>query len=87
MGCESNQKINQIIIFIVLLLSFGYANPKEKDFVVDCDKCVIEVSFTEEEAERFKKEMGEDNFYDTADDANYYSYTLRKYLEVNGAKA
>lgn len=87
MGCESNQKINQIIIFIVLLLSFGYANPEEKDFVVDCDKCVIEVSFTEEEVERFKKEMGEDNFYDTVDDANYYSYTLRKYLEVNGIES
>lgn len=81
------QKINQIIVFSVLLLSFGYANPKEKDFVVDCDKCVIEVSFTEEEVERFKKEMGEDNFYDAADDANYYSYTLRKYLEVNGVES
>lgn len=81
------QKINQIIVFSVLLLSFGYANPKEKDFVVDCDKCVIEVSFTEEEVERFKKEMGEDNFYDAADDANYYSYTLRKYLKVNGIES
>lgn len=31
--------------------------------------------------------MGEDNFYDAADDANYYSYTLRKYLEVNGIES
>lgn len=55
-----------------------------KDFVIDCDKCVIAVSFTEEEVERFKKEKGEDNFYDAADDANYYDYMLMEYLQANG---
>ena len=59
-------------------------NLEAKDFVVNCDKCVIEVGFTDKEVEYFKKEMGEESFYILADDANYYSYTLKKYLEANG---
>lgn len=40
-----------------------------KDFVVDCNKCVIEVGFSDKEVERFKKEMGKEDFYVAADDA------------------
>ena len=58
-----------------------------KDFIVDCDKCVIQVVFTEDEIDRFKKEWGEDDFYVIADDANYYAATLREYLEANGIKS
>ena len=54
--------------------------------MVDCDKCVIEVIFTDEEVEHFKKEMGEENFYTLADDANYYAYALREYLKSNSLK-
>ena len=54
------------------------------DFIVDCDKCVIQVGFTEYDIDRFKKEWGEDNFYVIADDANHYAYTLWDYLEANG---
>lgn len=57
-----------------------------KDFIVDCDKCVIQVGFTDDEIDRFKKEWGEDDFYVIADDANHYAYTLDKYLEANGIK-
>ena len=68
-------------VFVALILCL---NLEAKDFVVDCDKCVIGVGFTSDEVERFKKEKGEDDFYVLADDANYYSYVLMKYLEANG---
>lgn len=68
-------------IFMTMILCL---NLEAKDFIVNCDKCVIGVSFTDEEVERFKKEKGEDGFYDTADDANYYGYMLREYLKANG---
>lgn len=71
--------IKNIAIIMALCLSL-----EAKDFVVNCDKCVIEVGFTDKEVEYFKKEMGEESFYILADDANYYSYTLKKYLEANG---
>ena len=71
--------IKNIAIIMALCLSL-----EAKDFVVNCDKCVIEIGFSDEEAERFKKEMGEEDFYVAADDANYYAYTLSKYLETNG---
>ncbi len=58
-----------------------------KDFIVDCDKCVIQVGFTEDEIDRFKKEWGEYDFYVIADDAHYYAATLREYLEANGIKS
>ena len=67
-------------VFMTIILCFSL---EAKDFVVNCDKCVIEISFTDEEVEQFKKEKGEDGFYVAADDANYYAYTLRKYLEAN----
>lgn len=70
------------ILSISVLFFCGFA--QAKDFVVDCDKCVIEVSFTDDEVNRFKQEMGEENFYVVADDANYYACTLREYLEING---
>ncbi len=73
--------IKNIAIIMALCLSL-----EAKDFVVNCDKCVIEVGFTDEEVEHFKKEMGEENFYTLADDANYYAYTLQKYLEANSLK-
>ena len=66
------------ILSISVLFFCGFA--QAKDFVVDCDRCVIEVIFTDEEVEHFKKEMGEENFYTLADDANYYAYALREYL-------
>ncbi|EEQ62579.1 hypothetical protein HPMG_00036 [Helicobacter pullorum MIT 98-5489] len=71
--------IKNIVMVTVLCL-----NLEAKDFVVNCDKCVIEVGFTDKEVEYFKKKMGEESFYILADDANYYSYTLKKYLEANG---
>ena len=74
--------IKNVFITMILCLSL-----EAKDFVIDCDKCVIAVSFTEEEVERFKKEKGEDNFYDAADDANYYDYRLMEYLQANGIEA
>ncbi|EMZ38470.1 hypothetical protein [Helicobacter bilis] len=73
--------IKNIAAIMALCLSL-----KAKDFVVDCDKCVIEVIFTDEEVEHFKKEMGEENFYTLADDANYYAYALREYLKSNSLK-
>ena len=73
------KSIKNIVMVTVLCL-----NLEAKDFVVNCDKCVIEVGFTDKEVEYFKKEMGEESFYILADDANYYSYTLKKYLEANG---
>ena len=54
-------------VFVALILCL---NLEAKDFVVDCDKCVIGVGFTSDEVERFKKEKGEDDFYVLADDAN-----------------
>lgn len=74
--------ITILSISVLFFCSFAQA----KDFVVDCDKCVIEVIFTDEEVEHFKKEMGEENFYTLADDANYYAYALREYLKSNGLK-
>ncbi len=71
--------IKNIAIIMALCLSL-----EAKNFVVDCDKCVIEIGFSDEEVEYFKKEMGEEDFYVAADDANYYAYTLSKYLETNG---
>ena len=71
--------IKNIAIIMALCLSL-----EAKNFVVDCNKCVIEVGFSDEEVEYFKKEMGEEDFYVAADDANYYAYTLSKYLETNG---
>lgn len=71
--------IKNIAIIMALCLSL-----EAKDFVVNCDKCVIEIGFSDEEVEYFKKEMGEEDFYVAADDANYYAYTLSKYLETNG---
>lgn len=71
--------IKNIAIIIALCLSL-----EAKDFVVNCDKCVIEIGSSDEEVEYFKKEMGEEDFYVAADDANYYAYTLSKYLETNG---
>lgn len=67
-------------VFMAMILCFSL---EAKDFVVNCDKCVIEVGATNEEIERFKKEKGEDNFYDLADDANYYAYILGEYLKAN----
>lgn len=55
-----------------------------KDFYVNCDKCVIEIGRNNAELELLKKAMGEDNFYDAADDANWYSYKLVEYIEANG---
>lgn len=52
-----------------------------KDYIVKCDKCVIDVGFTDADIEAMKKKYGEDDFYVVADDANYYSYNLSKYLE------
>lgn len=71
--------IKNIAIIMALCLSL-----EAKNFVVDCNKCVVEVGFSDEEVEYFKKEMGEEDFYVAADDANYYAYTLSKYLETNG---
>lgn len=69
--------IKSAFIAMILCLSL-----EAKDFVVDCDKCVIEVGATQEEIERFKREKG-DGFYDAADDANYYAYKLSEYLRAN----
>ena len=46
--------IKNIAIIMALCLSL-----EAKDFVVNCDKCVIEIGSTDEEVEYFKKEMGE----------------------------
>ena len=76
------KSIKNLVMIMVLCLSL-----EAKDFVVDCAECVIEVGFTDKEVEGFKKEMGEENFYTLADDANYYAYTLRKYLKANGIES
>lgn len=54
-----------------------------KDFIVDCDKCVIRVFATNYEIDRFKKEWGEDDFYVIADDAHWYADILDEYLKAN----
>ncbi|MBD5165204.1 MAG: hypothetical protein HDT10_05205 [Helicobacter sp.] len=59
-------------------------NLEAKDFVVNCNQCIIGIGWTEVEIELIKKRMGEDNFYIVADDANYYSYKLREYIKANG---
>ncbi|MGX3097639.1 hypothetical protein [Helicobacter sp. 23-1046] len=57
-----------------------------KDFIVDCDKCVIQVIATDDEINRFKKEWGEDDFYVIVDDEMWYAYKLDEYLLANGIK-
>ena len=44
--------IKNIAIIMALYLSL-----EAKDFVVNCDKCVIEIGFSDEEVEYFKKEI------------------------------
>ncbi|MGX2983096.1 hypothetical protein [Helicobacter sp. 23-1045] len=55
-----------------------------KDFIVDCDKCVIRIIATGYEIDRFKKEWGEDDFYVIADDTHWYAGMLDEYLKANG---
>lgn len=57
--------IKNIAIIMALCLSL-----EAKNFVADCNKCVIEVGFSDKEVERFKKEMGKEDFYVAADDAS-----------------
>lgn len=65
--------------FVAVILSLSFL--KAEDFYVNCDKCVIGIGWTDAEIELIKKRMGEDDFYVVADDANWYSYQLIKYIK------
>ncbi|MFC3848200.1 hypothetical protein ACFOPX_06655 [Helicobacter baculiformis] len=54
-----------------------------KDFVIQCQKCIITANFSDAEIAQTKKEMGEEAFYVMADDVSYDNYVTRNYAEAN----
>lgn len=57
------------------------------DYNLINETCAVNFDFLHNrDAEKMKKEMGEDNFYITADDANFQYYEATQYLEKKKIK-
>lgn len=62
---------------------FLYGFTQAKDFVVDCDSCIIVFSLGNKMIDKLKQEMGEEDFHIMADDINHDRYSVSNYVEAN----
>ncbi|MFC3847990.1 hypothetical protein ACFOPX_05560 [Helicobacter baculiformis] len=66
--------------FVLLLVMMCL---EAKDFVIQCQKCIITANLSDAEIAQTKKEMGEEAFNVMADDANYENYDVMRYAKAN----
>ncbi|WP_104683250.1 hypothetical protein [Helicobacter felis] len=66
-----------------MLIILTFMCLEAKDFVIQCQKCIITANLSDAEIAKTKKEMGEEAFYVMADDANYENYDVMSYAEAN----
>lgn len=87
------QKIIVLCVQAMLLLgaSAAFAQHKaivKKVFKVPQRACVLEPVISDARIEKMKKEArNEDDFYDAADDVNYYLYQAEEFMKRHGQKA
>lgn len=87
------QKIIVLCVQAMLLLGVSavFAQHKaivKKVFKVPQRACVLEPVISDARIEKMKKEArNEDDFYDAADDVNYYLYQAEEFMKRHGQKA
>ena len=58
----------------------------QKDFIVNCDKCIMTFALGDETIKQLKQEAGEENFYAMADGAQYDMRQTQSYAVANGVE-
>lgn len=73
-----------VMLFVTYTGLTSYAQDSTVCPLVHEQAVVVFIDPTEEEIEKMKKEVGEDDFYAIADDILYYRYNAQEYLKELG---